>query len=184
MEDWTRKIAGLLIFLGVAQGFLAIFVAEALYPGYNTSQYFVSDLGAGPSALIFRSSLLLMGILGIVGVYLIQQVFKSMVFSFCLGLMVFSEIGTAFFTIDAFPVVHSIFSIIMIVFAGISAIMSYRFENPPFSYVSVALGLVTFSALVFLVFCIFLGLGRGGMERMSLYPALLWLIGFGAQLTK
>ncbi len=35
-----------------------------------------------------------------------------------------------------------------------------------------------------MVFGIYLGLGVGGMERMSLYAALLWLMGFGAQLAK
>jgi len=30
---------------------------------------------------------------------------------------------------------------------------------------------------------VYLGLGVGGMERMILYPAMLWAIGFGAYLS-
>ena len=183
MEDWKIKFAGLLLFVGGAQTFLAVIIAEALYPGYSTSQNFVSDLGVGPSALIFRPSVFLLGMLGFVSIYLIQRVFKSRVFSVCLALTSIGMIGGILFTED-FPMVHTIFSLILIAFGGISAIVSYKFEKSPLSYVSVVLGVVALSALVLLVFGIYLGLGRGGMERMSLYPVLLWLIGFGAYLTK
>jgi len=182
LEGGKIKVAGLLLFVGGAQSFLAIIIAEALYPGYSTSQNFVSDLGVGPSALIFRPSIFLLGVLGIASTYLIQRVFKSRIFSVCLILTSIGLIGGILFTEDS-PVVHTIFSLVLIASGGISAIVSYKFEKPPLSYVSVVLGVVALSALALLVSGIYLGLGTGGMERMSLYPVLLWLIGFGAHLT-
>jgi len=63
-------------------------------------------------------------------------------------------------------------------------ILSYKLEKPPFSYVSVVLGVVTLSVLVLLVSGVDLGLGTGGIERICLYPIMLGTFGFGAYLTK
>jgi hypothetical protein len=60
--------------------------------------------------------------------------------------------------------------------------MSYKLQKPPFSYFSVILGVVMLLALVLFASGTFLGLGKGGMERMIAYPALLWAIGFGGHL--
>jgi hypothetical membrane protein len=111
-----------------------------------------------------------------------HQVFKSWIFSVSLTLASIGMLGTVIFTED-FPLIHSILSLIFILFAGASAIVSYKFEKPPLSYVSVVLGVVTISTLVLLVSGNWLGLGMGGMEHISLYAALMWLIGFGSYLT-
>ena len=52
-------------------------------------------------------------------------------------------------------------------------------RKPPLSYFSVFLGIVSLSALVLFASGTYLGLGKGGMERMVAYPALLWVVGFG-----
>ena len=182
MEYSKLKIAGLLLFVGGVQSFLSIVVAESLYPGYTTSQNFVSDLGVGPSSLIFRSTTFLFGMLALVSIYLMHQVFKSRIFSISLALASIGMIGTVIFTED-FPLIHTVFSLVFILFAGVSAIVSYRFEKPPLSYVSVVLGAVTILTLILLVSGNWLGLGMGGIEHLSLYAALMWLIGFGAHLT-
>ncbi|NWG09959.1 MAG: DUF998 domain-containing protein [Nitrososphaerales archaeon] len=177
----NRKIAGLLLFVGGVECVLGIIIAEALYAGYSTSQNYISDLGVGPSALIFNPSVFLLGVLFIAGAYFIQLAFKSRIFSILLALAGIGAVGVGVFTEDA-GVIHIIFSTMVFAFGGISAIVSYKFEKPPLSYVSVVLGAVTILALVLMVFGIYLGLGVGGMERMVAYPALLWLIGFGAHL--
>jgi len=59
-----------------------------------------------------------------------------------------------------------------------SPIASYKLKRSPFSYVAVLLGIVTLSALALFISEIYLGLGKGGMERMIVYPALLWGVGF------
>jgi hypothetical membrane protein len=79
-------------------------------------------------------------------------------------------------------VIHQIVSLITFVFAGLSAIASYRLQRPPLSYFSILLGVMTLLALGLFVSNVFLGLGPGGMERMIVYPALIWAVGLGASL--
>jgi hypothetical membrane protein len=80
-------------------------------------------------------------------------------------------------------VIHQIVSLITFVFAGLSAIASYRVQKAPSSYFSILLGVMTLVALALYVSNVFLGLGPGGMERMIVYPALIWAVGFSASLT-
>ena len=176
----SKKIAGLLLFVGGVQCFLGIIVAETLYPGYSTSQNWISDLGVGPSALIFNSSVFLLGLIGfaMAAIY-IHRIFKSRLFSALVAMAAIGAMGVGVFTED-FGVLHTIFSVIVFTFAGISAIASYKFQRAPLSYVSVVLGLTSILALVLTALGIDLGLGQGGMERMIAYPSLLWVVGFGA----
>ena len=76
------------------------------------------------------------------------------------------------------------------VFAVPTVIMSYKFQKKPLSYVSVILGLITLAAVILFLsevyiqtpVDLYLGLGRGGMQRIIQYPIFLWILGFGAQL--
>lgn len=181
MDIDSKKIAGLLLFIGAAQFILGIMISEALYSGYSISQNYISDLGVGPSALIYNSSLFFLGILGIASTYFIQRAFKSSIFTVLLALVSIGAVGVSIFT-ENFQPIHTILSLITFAFGGISAIASYRFEQPPLSYVSVILGAVTLSALVLGISGINLNLGVGGIERLVAYPELLWMMGFGAHL--
>ena len=181
MDYGNRKIAGSLLFVGGVQCILGIIVAEALYPGYSTSQNYISDLGVGPSALIFNLSLFILGVFGIVGAYFVQREFKSKPFSALLAIAGIGAVGVGLFTEDA-GIIHAFFSMIVFTFAGMSAILSCKFEKKPLSYFAIVMGAATLITLVLFASGIYLGLGKGGMERMIAYPALLWLIGFGAHL--
>jgi hypothetical membrane protein len=57
----SAKVAGALIFIAASQFVLGLIVAEALYSGYSGSKNYISDLGVGPSSMIFNSSVFLMG---------------------------------------------------------------------------------------------------------------------------
>jgi len=181
MKYDNKSIAGLLVFVGGVQCVLGIIIAEALYPGYSTSENWISDLGIGPSALIFNSSVFLLGVLGIIGTYFIHRVFNSRLFSILLAIANMSAIGVGLFTED-FGIVHTIFAVILFLFIGLTAILSYKLQKPPLSYLSVLLGALALLAIVLVGSETYLGLGKGGMERMIAYPALLWVIGFGAYL--
>jgi len=53
----------------------------------------------------------------------------------------------------------------------------------PFSLIAVILGLTELGGFVLFVGGkIYFGLGVGGIQRMALYPILLWLAGFGGYL--
>lgn len=181
MNHGNEKIAGSLLFIGCVLCVLGIIVAEALYPGYSTSDNYISDLGVGPSSLIFNSSLFLLGVLIVGGAYFIERAFNFRLFSIFVAVVGIGAIGVGLFTEDA-GVLHAIFSLVTFLFAGLSAIMSYKLQKPPFSYFSVISGVVVLLALVFFASGTFLGLGKGGMERMIAYPALLWTVGFGGYL--
>lgn len=181
MKYDNKSIAGFLVFVGGVQCVLGIIIAEALYPGYSTSENWISDLGIGPSALIFNSSVFLLGVLGITGTYFIHRVFNSRLFSILLAIANMGAIGVGLFTED-FGIVHTIFAVILFLFTGLTAILSYKLQKPPLSYLSVILGALALLAIVLVGSGTYLGLGKGGMERMIVYPALLWVIGFGAHL--
>ena len=66
MIDSKMIASGVLSLTGGTLAVIAIFIAEALYPGYNIYQNYVSDLGVGPSSLIFNSAILVGGIFGLV----------------------------------------------------------------------------------------------------------------------
>jgi hypothetical membrane protein len=77
---------------------------------------------------------------------------------------------------------HGIFSLIVFLFAGLSAVVTARFQKTPMFYFSIVLGFVTLGALLLYVGSVYLGLGPGGMERMIVYPVLLWSVAFGGHL--
>jgi hypothetical protein len=80
----------------------------------------------------------------------------------------------------------------------LSAIASFKVLKTPLSVISVILGLMTLGALALFAgglltsgsftssetptSDLFLGIGPGGMERMIVYPVLIWLAGFSGHL--
>jgi hypothetical membrane protein len=181
MKYENKKIAGLLLIIGGVQCFLAITIAEALYPGYSISENWISDLGVGPSALIFNSSIFLLGVLGVAATYFIQRASNSKVLPILYAIASVGAMGVGLFTEDVL-ILHSIFSLITFIFSGLSAIISYKMQKPPLSYLSVVLGTFSLLAIVLTFTGTYLGIGKGGMERMIAYPVLLWVVGFGGYL--
>jgi hypothetical membrane protein len=181
MKYGDRKVAGALLLIAGVQCVLGIIIAEASYPGYSTSENYISDLGVGPSSLIFNSSVFLLGVLAFGSAYFIRRASNFRLFSVLAALAGIGAMGVGLFTEDA-GVTHGIFSLITFLFGGLSAILSYRLQKPPFSYLSVILGVFSLLSLVLFGSGVYLGLGKGGMERMIAYPALLWAVGFGGYL--
>jgi hypothetical membrane protein len=175
------KVAGALLFIAGVQCVMGIIIAEALYPGYSTSQNYISDLGVGPSALIFNSSVFLLGLIAVVGVYFFQRALGSRLLSLLLAITGFGAMGVGLLP-ENFGILHAIPSLITFLFGGLSAIVSYRIQKPPLSYFSILLGALSLAALVLFGSSNYLGLGKGGMERMIAYPTLLWAVGFGGHL--
>ena len=71
---------------------------------------------------------------------------------------------------------------------GIMALAGVGVLRKPMSYFSLALGVMTLvSVTLFLIGWLSdssftLGIGEGGMERMAIYPVLIWLLGFGGNM--
>jgi hypothetical membrane protein len=66
----------------------------------------------------------------------------------------------------------------------LAALSTYRFTRAPMKYITVALVAVSATAFLLMFSGNYLGLGLGGMQRMGVYPDVLWSVAFGAYLTR
>lgn len=185
-----RRTAGGIIFFGVVQFIIGLHLAEFLYPMYSASENYISDLGATcrdtcivqqPSASIFNTSVSLMGILILLGSYFIRREFNSYLIPVLLGITGVGATGVGLFP-ETSGAIHELVSLIAFIFGGASAIATCKILKAPFTYFSVLLGVMSLTALGLFMSEIYLGLGVGGMERMIVYPVLLWAAGFGGYL--
>ncbi len=188
--------SGVAIFVGAVQFGVFLIVSEILYsaygaPVYSVSANYVSDLGATcqssgacyipPSALLFDSSIALFGLLILVGAYFLHRAFSWMPATGLVALAGIGALGVGLFP-ETTGIWHSLFSLIVFLFAGLSAVVTYKFQKAPMSFFSIILGIMTLIALLLYVPGVYLGLGAGGMERMVVYPTLLWAVAFGGHL--
>jgi hypothetical membrane protein len=192
-----RTVAGTLFLVAATQFVLCLTIAEAMYPGYSVSNNYVSDLGVGPSSMVFNSSVFLLGLLTLAATYFLRHLSNFKTLNILLLLMAIGAMGVGVFTKD-FRTIHGAVSSAAFFFAGLSAIASFKVLKKPFSLISVILGAMTLGALVLfsigmiasgsltsddaLDSSFYLGLGPGGMERMIVYPTLMWLAAFGGQI--
>jgi hypothetical membrane protein len=189
MDYSNGKVAGALIFVAVTQFVLGMIVSEALYSGYSISENYVSDLGVGSSSMIFNSSVFLMGLLLISGAYFLHRAFGFTMLTVTFVLTAIGAMGVGIFTLDA-GIIHSVTALIFFLFSGLSAIFAvicsyvhgFKLMKMPFSALAVVLGLTELGGFVLFVGKIYFGLGVGGMQRMVLYPVLIWLVGFAGYL--
>ena len=174
--------------MGSAQFIVALVVAEAFYPTYSVSENYISDLGATcratcqvvqPTAMIFNSSVSLLGVFGVLAAVCICRGFGNRILPVFIGLTSLGAIGVGLFPETAGQI-HYVVSFIAFFFAGLSAIVSYRMQRTPMCFFSIFLGAMTLVSLALYASDVFLGLGRGGMERMIVYPALIWAMEFGS----
>jgi hypothetical membrane protein len=195
--------SGALIFVGAVQFGILLIVSEILYsadginpsaaaPGYaySVSANYVSDLGATcsagtcyipPSWWVFDMSIAFLGITILAGSYFLHREYRWSPATAMITLTGIGALGVGLFP-ETTGIWHGFFSLIVFLFAGLSAIVTYRFQSAPMSLFSIMLGALTLAALLLYIPGVYLGLGPGGMERMIVYPVLLWGIGFGAHL--
>lgn len=188
-------VAGVVVIMG-------IITAEATYPGYSTSQNDISDLGATrppnsvikqPAATIFAATLAVGGVLLIARAYFIHRGLgtgrAATALSILLALFGVSALGVAAFngSTEGSLAIHTLFSLLAFTLGGLAAIVSYGVLRAPFRELSVVLGVIALAGLAINIVYgdanpIFGLIGLGGAERWIVYPAVLWLIGFGGYL--
>jgi hypothetical membrane protein len=201
----TRSLAiGAILFIAASQFFLFLFVSTALYPNYNVNFNYISDLGETcrhsvcyfqqPSSIIFNSSSFVLGALVVISFsLLLKEKRKSLLPYF--GIV--SGLGAA--GVGLFPegtgMIHAIFALMAFLSGGIAAAVAYRELIFPFNVLSIILGLVSLTFLgLFLSLTAgnltsasgktILGLGVGGLERLIVYPIILWISGIGAYIMR
>ena len=180
LED--RQWAGLFLFAGTTQFAIGMIIAESVDPSYSVSTNYISDLGVRAGAAIFNSSIIILGLTILATSWFILRAFRDRILMVVVLLSGVGATGVGVFTENAPDSLHTIVSFITFLFAALSAILAFRILRPPFSYVSVILGLGSLVALALFISNNYLGLGAGGMERMIVYPVLTWAIGFGGAL--
>jgi hypothetical membrane protein len=178
---YSKRIAGLLSFVGASQFLIFMLISEALYPGYSISENMISDLGIGSTAGLFNSSIIVLGLLIILSAITFHSFHKNNIFTILMILTGMGAIGVGLFPENMSPY-HEIFAGITFVFGGLSEILSFALLRFPMSIAVIFLGGLTLGSLVLFVLGIHLGLGPGGMERMIVYPVILWGAGFGGYL--
>jgi hypothetical membrane protein len=191
--NFMRKpVAGTLLFVGGVQFALCLILSETVYPGYNVSVNVISDLGvwSKPSAIIFDPSTIIFGLTILAASFLIQKEFKMPWLSIMLALAGLGAMGVGLFPENILKfaghaVIHDASAITAFFFGGVAAISAYRITKSPFKYFSVILGAVALLSMVLFAVTAqfdYLGIGIGGMERMIVYPTLVWTIGLGGYL--
>jgi len=171
-----NRIAGYLVLIGVSQFLLLMIVSEALYPGYSVNHNYISDLGVGKTAIIFNTSIIIMGIMVMIASILLnaRKYYTPLLFL----------VGLGAFLVGTFPettgLPHSIAALITFLFGGIGAIAISIRRN----YFWTVLGILTLISLILYIAKDYGSLGVGGMERMIVYPEIIWGISFGTYLTK
>lgn len=185
-------IAGLLFFLAGSLVLMGIITGEMFYPAeynYTTSRSMISDLGATeppnsiitqPSATIFNTSMMIAGILLLIGTYFVFRTYNDLIVLLFFGLLSIGVLGVGIFPGNMNPM-HPIFAMMAFVGGGIAAITSYRIIKSPFRFVAVAFGLITLISLFTSGYFTPI-LGGGGIERWVAYPVILWIIGLGGYL--
>lgn len=181
MRYSDRTLAGVLFLFGSTQFFLAMLICEGSLQGYVVSSQAISAFGVGPTAALFNTSIILLGLLSLAAVYFYHHTHKTLWITVPFLLAGVGPIGVGLFP-ENLLLPHSIFAFISFLFGGLAAIVLSTRVRPPFRYISILLGAIGLVALTLFVAGQYAGIGFGGMERMIVYPVLLWEVAFGGYL--
>ena len=191
------KGAGALFTIGALQWFLCVLIAEGLHPGftlpknqwipYSNQIHYVSELGVGSTALIFNISTIVLGLMIICGAVLLFLERRAKFLTACLVLAGIGAIGVGVFSTEVQPT-HGVFQAFALILGALAAILSFRRADVPLAYVSVLLGAISLACTIAFFpylrlgtndISTFIGLGKVVMERLVIYPIILWLAGYG-----
>ena len=192
-----KRLAGTLLSAGALQWFFSVMIAEGLHQGFYLSPsqwipfsnqiHYVSELGVGSTAPIFNISTIVLGLMVAGAACLFYLKDRTILFSSLLLISGVGALGVGVFPTNIQPT-HGIFQLLALLFGAFSAILSFRKQEAPLSYISAVLGIVSFvTSIVFYPYLglgvtdmsTFLGLGKGAMERIVIYSLILWIFGYG-----
>lgn len=188
--------AGTAFLIGGVQFTILWMLAEVFYPDYSVKANYISDLGTTcfpvggcyvpPAWWMFNASEVVFGVLVAVGAYFFFRAYRYKPATALIAVAGLALIGVGVFN-ESWSPWHGLFSLVTFLFAGLSAVATFRFQKAPLSYISVLLGAITLLSLILYIpdagaFGNTIGVGPGGLERLIVYPALLWGISFGGYL--
>lgn len=194
---------GPLLWVASIQFFITQLVVALFWPThYSLSLHTISDLGnsvcgmygdryvCSPLFSWMNASFMVLGLTMMAGSTLLYYQFpKKLGNSVGFSLMALAGIGTVLvglFPENTVSVLHSFgaflpffFGNIALIILGISLDLTARFR-----FYTIFSGIISLSAFMLLLTGNYLGLGVGGMERFTAHPQTIWLIIFGAYLSR
>jgi hypothetical membrane protein len=182
MVYWRKP--GFFLMMGGLETLFMVQLAEILYPGYSVSQNFISDLGVGPepSRILFTVSVILFGILALVAAVMMWQEKPCSILPALTVISAIGAIGVGLFN-EHSGSLHTFLAGLAFGFGNMAALYTYRSTKAPVSYVCMIMGFVGLGSLILIGMGQNLGLGVGGIERMTFYPVAFWTVAFGAYMT-
>ena len=178
-----QKIVGTSFLAGAAQYHKSPLIAQSLNPAYNIREQAVSELGVGSVALFWNTSLLLLGVMVIIGGYFAYHSLGRRLTAMLAFILGVGSMGAGLFPLDSPTGLHGLFALFAFAGGGLFALTSYRVVASKWMKLfSIFFGLYSLSALTLHASETNLGLGGGGMERMIIFPLVIWLIAFSGYL--
>jgi hypothetical membrane protein len=174
-------------------------LGSPIFRGICTS---VSDCMAGPTSpiqpasAVFVSSIFVSSVLGFCYAYLLRRATTHRRFALAVGISMagWFVVGVSYFpfylgwtgetVVTGAFIMHLSGAYLNGVVGILAAIATWRFTRAPMRYITVTLVAVSAAGLILLFSGNYLGLGLGGMQRVGVYPMLLWSVAFGAYLTR
>jgi hypothetical membrane protein len=172
--------------VGALQFVLSMAVEQAFTPGYSLRNNYISDLGVGPHAWVFNSSIILLGIFIGIAVVLLSNVFPRSGVTrgglLLLGLSALGAIGVGLFPENTTALdgqAHTLFALVTFLTGNLSMFLLGPAIRGALRSGGLALlgylgGAVGLLALVLYATGNDSILGKGGMERLIVAPLLLW----------
>ncbi|KYC45704.1 MAG: hypothetical protein APG12_01057 [Candidatus Methanofastidiosum methylothiophilum] len=188
MEDKAK--AGLIFMCGAIIFLFGIMLAEFTYDRYSVSQNMISDLGANQdlSAAIFNSSILIFGISAVYSANIFRRTFKDNIFSLVIFLAGTGAIIVGIFNVNSILIIHYFGALMSFILGAISILYSTKIiYRSTLSYLWIIMGSVSLVSIAFLFICWPLnnncfGVGYGSVERLIVYPIIVWAIATGSYL--
>jgi hypothetical membrane protein len=172
-------------------------VGKAWTTHYSLKHNAISDLGntacglfsdryvCSPLHGLMNASFILLGVTMAIGALLIYQEFKESLasligFSF-MSIAGFGTLLVGIFPENVLPSAHVIGAGLAFLIGNLGLVILGRWLRIPMAFhiYTIFSGILALTALVLLVTNHDLGLGGGGMERLTNYPQTTWLIVFG-----
>ena len=180
--DW----AGLAYFLLAAQFITVITLAAAAAPGYQLRDGAISDLGViAETALLFYAALLLVGLLNLLGAYYAYRLERGRLLLGVCGIASIGAVGASLLPLSAGGW-HGLFALLAFVFFNLEIIgQAMRTDNAALRWTGLVLATIGLVHVVVMAVgdagssLVFGPIGHGGVERLIVYPPMLWLMVYG-----
>ena len=183
-----QRLGGLLLFALAAQFMTVIMLAASIAPDYDFAEAAISDLGVIPeTALLFNVSLMVVGLLNILGGYVFYRSHGRMWIFILFALAGVGAIGAGILPLNSSEL-HSLFALAAFLFFNLEAIASGSVLRGWMKLISLLAGVLGIAFVVLMIAgdsgnaAAFGAIGHGGTERMIVYPVMLWMLAFGGYL--